>query len=337
MYSSFSLYYITSSLSDTMETSETSSPRTMFIAFYREPKIPAAIYLIFPNIIDNRMRRIANDETMCKTPKTFYDLQLTSNSDMIEFKNWEGAFVCLNPKVETGTFLLFKQIFGDRAQFYTDHALLMSDHPEATIQRKQTNFSIDVYCSTLRVHVMSPKSPKSPTCPHIDPHFMPPSVIIEGKLFLGGFYCIDPKFFDGIHNVVSLVPDCDLPKFAKNYKDKGKHLHIPIKDNFGEEISNYFEEFNKFLDNAFAKEETVYVHCAAGISRSASFVIAYFMEKMQMDLETAAQFVKEKRKIIEPNLHFAGTLLIYHRWLKSDRKLSLREFQKNECKKFTEA
>jgi len=46
------------------------------------------------------------------------------------------------------------------------------------------------------------------------------------------------------------------------------------------------------------------VHCAAGVSRSASIVIAYLMKINHWTFENAYSFVKSKRKIIDPNFGF---------------------------------
>lgn len=50
------------------------------------------------------------------------------------------------------------------------------------------------------------------------------------------------------------------------------------------------------------------VHCAAGVSRSASFVIAYLMKKRDMLYPDALRYVKERRKVISPNSGFKKQL-----------------------------
>lgn len=64
------------------------------------------------------------------------------------------------------------------------------------------------------------------------------------------------------------------------------------------------------------KKGCVFVHCHAGISRSATICIAYIMKTMQMELSKAYEFVKEKRPCISPNLHFMGQLLEFQKQLK---------------------
>ena len=56
-----------------------------------------------------------------------------------------------------------------------------------------------------------------------------------------------------------------------------KVIEIPDENHIN--IKQYFPECNAFIDNALSNGGRVLVHCAAGVSRSASVVIAYVMYK----------------------------------------------------------
>jgi protein-tyrosine phosphatase len=81
-----------------------------------------------------------------------------------------------------------------------------------------------------------------------------------------------------------------------------------VSDTFDENISEYFSVVNDILDQAKKSERHVLVHCAAGVSRSATLVIAYIMESQKKSVEDAYAYVKSKRPIIHPNDHFLDQL-----------------------------
>jgi len=62
-------------------------------------------------------------------------------------------------------------------------------------------------------------------------------------------------------------------------------------------IARFFEEVIQEIDDGL-KRGGVLVHCAAGISRSASCVIAYLMEKKRMTFPSAINYVKKVRRIV---------------------------------------
>lgn len=69
-------------------------------------------------------------------------------------------------------------------------------------------------------------------------------------------------------------------------------------------------------------EKGVIVHCAAGVSRSASIVIYYLMKRYGYSYQAALSYLKSKRSIVSPNLSFATQLMSYQAW--KDRMPSSR-------------
>jgi protein-tyrosine phosphatase len=64
----------------------------------------------------------------------------------------------------------------------------------------------------------------------------------------------------------------------------------------------------KFMDSFLERNNKVFVNCYAGVSRSASIVIAYLMYKKNMSFIQAFEYLKMKRPIISPNLSFRDQL-----------------------------
>ncbi|XP_061389998.1 DC-STAMP domain-containing protein 2-like [Musca vetustissima] len=63
-----------------------------------------------------------------------------------------------------------------------------------------------------------------------------------------------------------------------------------------------------FIDKALNNGGCVLIHCNAGVSRSASVVIAYLMKYKNMDFEIAHGYVKTRRECIQPNAGFLKQL-----------------------------
>ena len=101
-----------------------------------------------------------------------------------------------------------------------------------------------------------------------------------------------------------------------DYKnDKGfTHKILDVMDIDYENIIQYFGECLNFI-NGDAK---VFVHCAAGESRSATIVIAYLMYKNKMSYEEAYDFIKNKRNVINPNSGFQEQLKKFEKILKEN-------------------
>ena len=110
------------------------------------------------------------------------------------------------------------------------------------------------------------------------------------------------------------------------------HKSIEIDDDYESNIIQYFKECLLFIDGY----DKVFVHCAAGMSRSATIVIAYIMWKKKIFLSEAIKFVKEKRPIISPNLNFMKQLELFQDLLiKKDYDINKINFKKikinNKC------
>lgn len=57
------------------------------------------------------------------------------------------------------------------------------------------------------------------------------------------------------------------------------------------------------------EKRNILIHCAAGVSRSASFMIAFIMKDQNLPFHKALEKVKSRRKWINPNSGFRKQLI----------------------------
>lgn len=93
-----------------------------------------------------------------------------------------------------------------------------------------------------------------------------------------------------------------------------RYLYINVMDHSKQDILSHFETSNEFIETALkTPSNKVYVHCVAGISRSATLVIAYIMKTRSMNYQEAFDLVRHQRRVIDPNEGFVRQLALYHR------------------------
>lgn len=135
------------------------------------------------------------------------------------------------------------------------------------------------------------------------------SEIING-LFLGSADDANSAAFireNGIVAILNVATEVNVVA----HKDV-TYKKIDCRDSHNQNISQHFDECFSFID----KHRRVLVNCMAGISRSATIVIAYLMSRYNMQWNRARLFVISKRPIVDPNINFIGQLVSY------DMKLS---------------
>lgn len=98
----------------------------------------------------------------------------------------------------------------------------------------------------------------------------------------------------------------------------GKHKVIVVDDIPGADIRTSFKEAVDFIEESQKKKSGCLVHCFAGLSRSATTVIAYLMMKKNMRLDEAYLVAKKGRPAILPNKGFFDQLVDLDRELFPD-------------------
>lgn len=104
------------------------------------------------------------------------------------------------------------------------------------------------------------------------------------------------------------------------YPDDFTYFKLDIDDSLEQDILSVIDQSIQFIHDVNTKNKgKVLVHCASGISRSASIVIAYLMRFTVMtSFETAYKFLFEKRSKVHPNTNFVRQLKQWGELLKID-------------------
>lgn len=100
------------------------------------------------------------------------------------------------------------------------------------------------------------------------------------------------------------------------YADTITYKRINILDRPYEKIIIHFDELISLIEKSLDNKQKVLVHCQAGISRSASIVIAYIMYKKDINHKDALKYVRKYRKIVNPNHGFVEQLEYFEKYIK---------------------
>ncbi|WP_282435034.1 dual specificity protein phosphatase family protein [Piscirickettsia salmonis] len=129
------------------------------------------------------------------------------------------------------------------------------------------------------------------------------------------------KYVINVGNVPYTQPSTDQFKFPdlesaeERTVDGIQFLFCPAKDLPGQDLSQYFSRINQFLRDALKTEQPIFIHCHQGISRSASALSAFLLEKSKDSAEKTIDLLRTHRRCINPNLGFVAQLLTFQKSL----------------------
>ncbi len=138
-----------------------------------------------------------------------------------------------------------------------------------------------------------------------------PNQVLRGRLWIGDI--IGAEKLGSLPVIKAVVTLHSKPEEEYPYKRAdGCALHyVSIQDASHEDMSQFFEATTSFIHEHILLGSGVYVHCEAGVSRSAAMCIAYLIRFGRMSLDQAYMTVYCARPIICPNLGFVRQLQQY--------------------------
>ena len=130
-----------------------------------------------------------------------------------------------------------------------------------------------------------------------------------------------------ISHILIVAAECE-PSYPKSFI----YMHVKAEDSESFQLIKYFDMMADFIHFAMKKGGCVFVHCAMGVSRSPTAIIAYLIKHRKFSFSKAHKLVGEKR-FISPNEGFIAQLKEYeksvneksHPWRKNSKPLVLQK------------
>lgn len=151
---------------------------------------------------------------------------------------------------------------------------------------------------------------------HVGSYRVPNHII--GGLYLGS---IDSAYNKhglqnlGVTHVISVL-EAPVP-----YPGRFRYLPIELPDLDTTNLYAYFSTTTDFINQAMRNNAACLVHCHAGVSRSATIVLAWVMKTYRLRRDDAIEFVRDRRPVIQPNDGFLEQLAQWEAEIAKQKKL----------------
>jgi protein-tyrosine phosphatase len=129
---------------------------------------------------------------------------------------------------------------------------------------------------------------------------------IINNLYLGSYSDVINNTYkeENIKLIINVAKECKKIEQNINYS------YYNYEDSPSSLISDKFDEIADLIHSYLIQNKKVFIHCMAGKSRSASFVIIYLVKYLNYSLNYAYDYVNNLRDIY-PNLGFVEQMIEY--------------------------
>ncbi len=145
---------------------------------------------------------------------------------------------------------------------------------------------------------------------------------INDHLYLSGLQALSPERLRqyGITQIVSAMVD-PIPSALLSVVDT--HVQVSVEDIDYSNLRVHFDTVADRIAREARRGGRTLVHCMAGVSRSATLVLAYLIKHQKMSLSQAYDLVRSKRPCIQPNLGFWRQLIAYEEARRGVRSMKI--------------
>ena len=137
---------------------------------------------------------------------------------------------------------------------------------------------------------------------------LPPIHHIIDNLYLGDFRAADNLNILKENNITHII-NCAF-NLPNKFPNEIIYKRLDLRDEPNQPIIEQMKEAYKFIKEN--NDKNIFVHCVFGKSRSASVIIFYIMNEQKIDFNSAKNFVKNIRSIVDPNKGFEDELNNYY-------------------------
>lgn len=155
----------------------------------------------------------------------------------------------------------------------------------------------------------SVESASGPQSRRVDDVFYQLSEVTE-YLLLGGAPAVTVERIRA-RGVTCVINAAQLPNLPVD--PDVAYLRVSVDDNPTANLSAYFDSAADTVERHRRRGGRTLVHCVAGVSRSASLVLAHQIKHGNLSLKDAFQRLRQRRPVVRPNAGFFQQLIEFER------------------------
>nr|XP_019573484.1 PREDICTED: dual specificity protein phosphatase 18-like [Rhinolophus sinicus] len=112
------------------------------------------------------------------------------------------------------------------------------------------------------------------------------------------------------NNCITTVINVSIEE-TNTFYENIQYLKVPVADSPRGRLYDFFDPITDYIHSVEMKQGRTLLHCAAGVSPSATLCLAFLMKYHNMSLLEAHTWTKSCRPIIRPNNGFWEQLIQY--------------------------
>lgn len=135
--------------------------------------------------------------------------------------------------------------------------------------------------------------------------------LAEENIWIGGMFALQQKEAIEKANITHVLSVLRIDLKESLFKGFHDHHVVAVDDTDDEDLLQHFPTTIAFISRGLSSGGAVFVHCAMGISRSATVLTAYLMKTRKLSAEDALETVRAARSFVFPNPSFRKQLELY--------------------------